>query len=114
MALSFEIQKTAEGGGRRGSRTLPHGVVETPVFMPVGTAASVKAVPQSLLEEIGAGGMGAQIILAKSYYFYLRPGQEFVRQMGGVQRCMSWKRPMLTDSGGFQVFSLRKLRKLTP
>ena len=65
MGFSFEVDRTAEGGGRSGRLRLPHGVVETPVFMPVGTAASVKAVPQSLLEEVGAGGKGAQIILAK-------------------------------------------------
>jgi queuine tRNA-ribosyltransferase len=113
MGLSFEIQATAEGGGRRGALTLPHGVVQTPVFMPVGTAASVKAVPQSLLEEIGADGEGAQIILANTYHLYLRPGHELVRRMGGVHRFMSWERPMLTDSGGFQVFSLSGLRKIT-
>ncbi len=114
MAFSFEVHTTAEGGGRRGRLALPHGAVETPVFMPVGTAASVKAVPQSLLEEIGAGGKGAQIILANTYHLYLRPGHELVRRMGGVHRFMSWERPMLTDSGGFQVFSLSGLRKVTP
>jgi queuine tRNA-ribosyltransferase len=114
MAFSFEVHTTAEGGGRRGRLALPHGVVETPVFMPVGTAASVKAVPQSLLEEIGAEGSGAQIILANTYHLYLRPGHELVRRMGGVHRFMSWERPMLTDSGGFQVFSLSGLRKVTP
>ena len=114
MSLSFEVQKVDAGGGRRGRLVLPHGVVETPVFMPVGTAASVKAVPQSLLEEIGAGGVGAQIILANTYHLYLRPGHELVRRMGGVHEFMSWRRPMLTDSGGFQVFSLSKLRKVTP
>ncbi len=93
---------------------LPHGTVETPVFMPVGTAATVKAVPQNLLEEVGAGGKGAQIILANTYHLYLRPGHELVRRMGGVHRFMSWRRPMLTDSGGFQVFSLSGLRKVTP
>jgi len=113
MGLSFEIQATAGCGGRRGALTLPHGVVQTPVFMPVGTAASVKAVPQSLLEEIGADGKGAQIILANTYHLYLRPGHELVRRMGGVHRFMSWERPMLTDSGGFQVFSLSGLRKIT-
>jgi queuine tRNA-ribosyltransferase len=113
MAFSFEVQRVAGGGGRRGQLRLPHGVVETPVFMPVGTAASVKAVPQNLLEEIGAGGKGAQIILANTYHLYLRPGHELVRRMGGVHRFMSWERPMLTDSGGFQVFSLSKLRKVT-
>jgi queuine tRNA-ribosyltransferase len=112
MSLSFQIDRTAQGGGRRGRLALPHGMVETPVFMPVGTAASVKAVPQSLLEEMGA--TGAQIILANTYHLYLRPGHELVRRMGGVHRFMSWDRPMLTDSGGFQVFSLSKLRKVTP
>ncbi|NYF78771.1 tRNA guanosine(34) transglycosylase Tgt [Granulicella arctica] len=114
MSLQFAIDRTSESGGRRGQLTLPHGVVETPVFMPVGTAATVKAVPQSLLEEIGAGGKGAQIILANTYHLYLRPGHELVRRMGGVHRFMSWERPMLTDSGGFQVFSLSSLRKVTP
>ena len=114
MALSFEICNTAASGGRRGRLTLPHGVVETPVFMPVGTVASVKAVEQGVLEGIGAGGKGAQIILANTYHLYLRPGHELVRRMGGVHRFMSWERPMLTDSGGFQVFSLSKLRKVTP
>ncbi len=114
MDFSFRIDATIEGGGRRGELTLPHGVVQTPVFMPVGTAASVKAVPQSLLEEIGAGGKGAQIILANTYHLYLRPGHELVRRMGGVHKFMSWERPMLTDSGGFQVFSLSGLRKVTP
>ena len=113
MGLSFEIQATAGCGGRRGALTLPHGVVQTPVFMPVGTAASVKAVPQSLLEEIGADGKGAQIILANTYHLYLRPGHELVRRMGGVHKFMSWDRPILTDSGGFQVFSLSGLRKIT-
>ncbi len=92
--------------------TLPHGVVETPVFMPVGTAATVKAVPQEVLEVNGAEGKGAQIILANTYHLYLRPGHELIRRMGGVHRFMSWERPMLTDSGGFQVFSLSELRKI--
>jgi queuine tRNA-ribosyltransferase len=113
-SLGFDVARVDEGGGRRGRLELPHGVVETPVFMPVGTAASVKAVPQSVLEVNGAGGKGAQIILANTYHLYLRPGHELVRRMGGVHRFMSWERPMLTDSGGFQVFSLSKLRKITP
>jgi queuine tRNA-ribosyltransferase len=83
-------------------------MVETPVFMPVGTAASVKAVPQHLLEELDA-----QIILGNTYHLYLRPGHELIRRMGGLHRFMSWPRPILTDSGGFQVFSLNELRKVS-
>ncbi|MEI9980860.1 MAG: tRNA guanosine(34) transglycosylase Tgt [Edaphobacter sp.] len=113
MAFSFEVDRTVAGGGRRGLLRLPHGVVETPVFMPVGTVASVKAVEQGVLEGIGASGRGAQIILANTYHLYLRPGHELMRRMGGVHRFMSWERPMLTDSGGFQVFSLSGLRKVT-
>jgi queuine tRNA-ribosyltransferase len=121
MSLEFEVARTAEGGGRRAELRLPHGAVQTPVFMPVGTAATVKAVPQDVLENIGkvkgmAGGdagAGAQIILANTYHLYLRPGHELIRRAGGVHRFMSWERPMLTDSGGFQVFSLAKLRKIT-
>jgi queuine tRNA-ribosyltransferase len=81
--------------------------------MPVGTAATVKAVPQATLEQIGANGAGAEMILANTYHLTLRPGHELIRRMGGVHRFMSWTRPMLTDSGGFQVFSLAKLRKVT-
>jgi queuine tRNA-ribosyltransferase len=114
MSLVFEVDATSEAGGRRGRLVLPHGVVETPVFMPVGTVASVKAVEQGVLEGLGANGAGAQIILANTYHLYLRPGHELVRRMGGVHKFMSWDRPMLTDSGGFQVFSLSKLRKITP
>ena len=114
MGLTFETEKTAASGGRRGALTLPHGVVQTPVFMPVGTAASVKAVEQGVLERIGPGGPGAEIILANTYHLYLRPGHELIARMGGVHRFMSWERPMLTDSGGFQVFSLSSLRKVTP
>ena len=126
MSLHFEIERTTGEGGRRAELTLPHGKIQTPVFMPVGTAATVKAVPQDVLEGIGptvhgsqyepaaAGGTGAEIILANTYHLYLRPGHELIRQLGGVHRFMSWTRPMLTDSGGFQVFSLAKLRKITP
>src|SRR5580658_1579630 len=113
MSLQFEISTTSAGGGRRAQLTLPHGAVETPVFMPVGTAATVKAVQQETLEHIGQDGAGAQIILANTYHLYLRPGHELIRRAGGVHRFMSWPRPMLTDSGGFQVFSLAKLRKIT-
>jgi queuine tRNA-ribosyltransferase len=108
MSLSFEVAATAPGGGRRAALTLPHGTVQTPVFMPVGTAATVKAVPQDVLESLNA-----EIILANTYHLYLRPGHELIRRAGGVHRFMSWSRPMLTDSGGFQVFSLAKLRKIT-
>jgi queuine tRNA-ribosyltransferase len=114
MGLKFEIQHTTEAGGRRAKLHLPHGTVQTPVFMPVGTAATVKTVQQSTLERIGRDGAGAQIILANTYHLYLRPGHELIRRADGVHRFMSWPRPMLTDSGGFQVFSLAKLRKITP
>jgi len=113
MGLQFDIAVTAPTGGRRGTLRLPHGAVETPVFMPVGTAATVKTVQQETLEHIGSNNLGAQIILANTYHLYLRPGHELIRRMGGVHRFMSWPRPMLTDSGGFQVFSLSELRKVT-
>ena len=87
---------------------LPHATVQTPVFMPVGTQATVKATPQHLLEELGA-----QIILGNTYHLYLRPGHELIRKLGGLHRFMSWPRALLTDSGGFQVFSLSDLRKVT-
>lgn len=111
--MSFSV-KNEVGPARRATLELPHGPVETPVFMPVGTAASVKAVPQDVLEVNGAGGKGAAIILANTYHLYLRPGHELIRRAGGVHRFMSWDRSMLTDSGGFQVFSLSELRKVTP
>jgi queuine tRNA-ribosyltransferase len=114
MAAAFDLLHTSPAGGRRGRLNLPHGAVETPVFMPVGTAATVKAVPQQTLEQLGDDGAGARIILANTYHLYLRPGHELIRRLGGVHRFMSWTRPMLTDSGGFQVFSLAKLRKITP
>jgi queuine tRNA-ribosyltransferase len=113
MGLEFEVCAETETGGRRAELSLPHGVIQTPVFMPVGTAATVKAVQQETLEGIGQSGAGAEIILANTYHLYLRPGHELVRRMGGVHRFMSWTRPMLTDSGGFQVFSLSKLRTVT-
>jgi queuine tRNA-ribosyltransferase len=106
MSFSFRVDKTT-ASARRGVLSLPHADVETPVFMPVGTVASVKAVPQETLEELGA-----QIILGNTYHLYLRPGVETVRKMGGLHGFMSWNRAILTDSGGFQVFSLSELRKL--
>ena len=107
MSLPFTIQAQA-GATRLGQLTTAHGVVETPVFMPVGTLGSVKSVPQDTLEELGA-----QIILGNTYHLYLRPGHELVRNLGGLHRFMSWERALLTDSGGFQVFSLSSLRKIT-
>jgi queuine tRNA-ribosyltransferase len=114
MGLQFDIHRTTDSGGRHATLALSHGDVQTPVFMPVGTAATVKTVQQSTLEHIGSDGAGAEIILANTYHLYLRPGHQLIRRMGGVHRFMSWPRPMLTDSGGFQVFSLAKLRKVTP
>src|SRR5262245_23152260 len=81
--------------------------------MPVGTAGSVKAVPQDVLEDLGSDNLGAQIILGNTYHLYLRPGHELVRRLGGLHKFMSWERALLTDSGGFQVFSLSELRKVT-
>ena len=107
MSISFQVEATA-GKARRGRLVTPHGEIQTPVFMPVGTLASVKGVPQDVLEELGA-----QIILGNTYHLYLRPGVETVRKMGGLHGFMSWRRAILTDSGGFQVFSLSELRKLT-
>jgi queuine tRNA-ribosyltransferase len=108
MDFSFEVLQTDPTGARRGRLTTPHGAIETPVFMPVGTAASVKALTQDALEELGAG-----IILANTYHLYLRPGHELIRKLGGLHAFMSWKRAILTDSGGYQVFSLAELRKIT-
>jgi queuine tRNA-ribosyltransferase len=105
--LSFHIEKLS-GKARAGRLLTPHGEIETPVFMPVGTVASVKGVPQETLEELGA-----QIILGNTYHLYLRPGVETVRKLGGLHRFMSWPRAILTDSGGFQVFSLNELRKVS-
>ena len=108
MSVAFNLLAATSSGGRRGQLDLPHRTVETPVFMPVGTAGTVKAVPQDVLESLGA-----EIILGNTYHLYLRPGHEPVRRMGGLHRFISWPRAMLTDSGGFQVFSLSQLRKVT-
>jgi queuine tRNA-ribosyltransferase len=107
--VSFRFEIEARDGSARAARLFtPHGEVETPVFMPVGTVGTVKGVPQDTLEELGV-----QILLNNTYHLYLRPGVEIVRRLGGVQKFMSWHRPILTDSGGFQVFSLSDLRKVT-
>jgi queuine tRNA-ribosyltransferase len=108
VSLQLEISHEAATGGRRAQLHLPHRTIQTPVFMPVGTAGSVKAVPQDTLE-----ALGAEIILGNTYHLYLRPGHEPIRRMGGLHRFISWPRAMLTDSGGFQVFSLSQLRKVT-
>ncbi len=107
MSFRFQIE-ARDGNARAGRFVTPHGEVETPVFMPVGTVATVKSVPQDTLEELGV-----QILLNNTYHLYLRPGVEAVRRLGGVQKFMAWNRPILTDSGGFQVFSLSDLRKVT-
>jgi queuine tRNA-ribosyltransferase len=112
VSLPFTIQAQA-GPARLGRISTAHGEVETPAFMPCGTAGTVKAVPQDILEDLGSGGLGAQIILGNTYHLYLRPGHELVRKLGGLHKFMSWKRALLTDSGGFQVFSLSELRKVT-
>jgi len=106
--FSFEVAQTDPTGARCGRLTTPHGVVQTPFFLPVGTAASVKALRQEALEELGA-----EIILANTYHLYLRPGHELIRKLGGLHKFMSWPRAVLTDSGGYQVFSLAELRKIT-
>jgi queuine tRNA-ribosyltransferase len=102
----LQIEAT-RGSARAGKLLTPHGEVETPVFMPVGTLGSVKGVSQDVLEELGV-----EILLSNTYHLYLRPGVETVRQMGGLHRFMAWDRAILTDSGGFQVFSLNDLRKV--
>jgi queuine tRNA-ribosyltransferase len=105
--LKFELL-TTDGQARRGRLTLNHGVVETPIFMPVGTYGTVKAVQPRELEE-----MHAQIILGNTFHLWLRPGLETIGAHGGLHRFMGWNKPILTDSGGFQVFSLGDLRKIT-
>ena len=106
MSLRFQIE-ARRGAARAGRLITPHGEVETPVFMPVGTLASVKGVPQDVLEHLGV-----QILLGNTYHLYLRPGVETVRKLGGLHGFMSWPHAILTDSGGFQVFSLNDLRKI--
>jgi queuine tRNA-ribosyltransferase len=106
VSFSFQTVGTA-GAARAGVFVTPHGPVETPAFMPVGTLATVKALdPDDLVE------MGASMILGNAYHLHLRPGDEVVREMGGLHRFMHWDRPILTDSGGFQVFSLARLRTI--
>jgi queuine tRNA-ribosyltransferase len=108
VSFSFEVSKTDRTGARRGVLNTPHGAVQTPFFMPVGTQAAVKGLRNEALEELGA-----EIILANTYHLYLRPGHEAVRKLGGLHKFMSWPHAILTDSGGFQVFSLSEIRKVT-
>lgn len=108
MNILSITHKCINSGARTGVLTLPHGTVKTPVFMPVGTAATVKAVSKDELEEIGF-----EIILANTYHLFLRPGADLIHEAGGLHGFSGWKRNFLTDSGGFQVFSLSKLRKIS-
>ncbi len=108
MAIKYElIKESSETGARYGKIHTPHGTIETPVFMPVGTKATVKAMTPEELKDINA-----QIILGNTYHLYLRPGEDIVKEAGGLHKFMNWDRPILTDSGGFQVFSLDSMRKI--
>ena len=104
--FDFWIDATS-GAARSGSLKLPHGTVETPVFMPVGTQATVRTLSPADLKAIGA-----QIVLANTYHLHVRPGEDVIEQLGGLHKFMAWERPLLTDSGGFQVFSLEGFRKV--
>jgi queuine tRNA-ribosyltransferase len=106
--FKFEVLAVDPTGARLGRLTTPHGVIDTPAFMPVGTAATVKGQTQQDLENLGV-----QILLSNTYHLYLRPGHELIRKVGGLHQFMSWPGAILTDSGGFQVFSLSELRKVT-
>src|SRR5436309_1150860 len=107
MGITFELLKS-NGLARLGRLTTSHGVVETPVFMPVGTQATVKGLTPQQLEAVGA-----QIILGNTYHLTLRPGDELIADMGGLHRFMGWNRPILTDSGGFQLYSLAQSRRIS-
>ena len=109
-AITYELLHIDKNSGaRRGVVHTPHGDIQTPIFMPVGTQATVKAMsPEELKEDVKA-----QIILANTYHLYLRPGADLIKEAGGLHKFMNWDRPILTDSGGFQVFSLSGLRKIT-
>ncbi|VDH03319.1 tRNA guanosine(34) transglycosylase Tgt [Bergeyella zoohelcum] len=109
MKKIFNIDKATEGKARAGVITTDHGEIQTPIFMPVGTVASVKTVHQRELRE----DIKAQIILGNTYHLYLRPGMEVMEAAGGLHQFMNWQKPILTDSGGFQVFSLADSRKIT-
>ena len=107
-AVKYELIKTCnQTGARLGRLHTPHGVIETPIFMPVGTQATVKSMTPEELKEIGS-----QIILSNTYHLYMRPGHDLIERAGGLHKFMNWDKPILTDSGGFQVFSLGPLRKI--
>ncbi|WP_352419905.1 tRNA guanosine(34) transglycosylase Tgt [Proteiniborus sp.] len=109
MVFRYELIKEASDcGARLGKIYTPHGVIETPIFMPVGTRATVKTMTPEELKDLGA-----QIILGNTYHLYLRPGHKLIEEAGGLHKFMNWDKPILTDSGGFQVFSLGELRKIT-
>ena len=109
MSFRFEIlARDPNSRARVGRLYTAHGAVDTPVFMPVGTTGSVKAMPQAFLEELDA-----QLLLANTYHLFLRPGHEVIRELGGLHRFMGWPRALLTDSGGFQVFSMNSIRTVT-
>ena len=105
--MKFELLKT-DGKARRGALSLSHGVVQTPIFMPVGTYGSVKAMSSADLDAVGA-----QIVLGNTFHLWLRPGLDVMRAHGGLHSFMNWTKPILTDSGGFQVWSLGELRKIS-
>ncbi|MCB1589674.1 MAG: tRNA-guanine transglycosylase, partial [Xanthomonadales bacterium] len=109
MSQRFPFQlKATDGSARRGQLQLPHGPVQTPAFMPVGTYGSVKA-----MTPVELRGLGAEVILGNTFHLFLRPGLEVIGAHGGLHQFVGWDGPMLTDSGGFQVFSLAKRRKIT-
>lgn len=109
MAIKFRVLKeSTETNARLGELQTPHGIIETPIFMPVGTRATVKAMTPEEVRDLGA-----QIILSNTYHLYLRPGHKLIEEAGGLHKFMNWNGPILTDSGGFQVFSLGDLRKIT-
>ena len=109
-AITYELLHVDKNSGaRRGIIHTPHGDIDTPVFMPVGTLATVKAMSKEELEK----DVKAEIILSNTYHLYLRPGHDLIKEAGGLHKFMNWDRPILTDSGGFQVFSLSSLRKIT-
>ena len=107
--FSYELLHVCkQSGARLGVLHTPHGDIQTPIYMPVGTAACVKAMTPREMEEIGT-----QIMLSNTYHLHLRPGEDLVKEAGGLHKFMNWNKPILTDSGGFQVFSLGKMRKIT-